>query len=264
MYFGWGVNPNQECPWGNFPGASEIRNSLMNVKRINYIRHRRWANTLCCALLVLICAGLVVLCGPASGGLRSGNSGENRMPLWRMLPTRAFATLGVGRGPASQWAAYTYRSPSSVMRPGIKPCIVVLGVTRESTFLHNGVCGQVQPSVSAPEEPPSYALMSASVESRGQSSAESVFAAGLPSVVERVAVRFEDAYGHRFTREASTKMLSEAQGRKARLVPFRYVVISVRSNVCVDSMIGYGVGGGALFDLREGECPLIRPRLGQG
>lgn len=226
---------------------------------LEIFRFRHLVRVLGLSVLVLACGGLFTLAGAASEAPRRGDAGGGQIPLWRLLPTHSFATLGVGHGSATHWAAYAYRSSANAVRLGNWPCIAVLGWTTESTILKNSVCGRVQPTLSAPDEPPLYALFGTSAQSHGRTKAESVFAAGVPSRVASIAVRFEDASGRKFARLAFARKLTRVQGQKARLRPFRYVVVSVGRNACVDSIVGYNAAGVVLFDLGEGECPLVKP-----
>ena len=210
-------------------------------------------------LIIVVCGAFCVSYGEADSGRHAVRQDARQLPLWRLLPTRSFATLGAGHGLVSQWAAYAYRSTSNAGRAGVMPCISIFGWTTESTLLKSGICGRVQPSQSEPEEPPVYALFGASVESGARVREESVFAAGVPAGAARIRVRFEDARGRKVSRMFPTKKLTQSQGRKARVQPFHYVVTSIRANVCVDSIAGYDAAGGVMFDLHEGECPLLRP-----
>lgn len=212
----------------------------------------------CLAVAVAVCAAGAAL-GEAGARPAMHGASVGKFPLWKLLPTKAFATLDRGAGTEMrEWAAYAYR-PSSVHEASSKPCVDIVSVTAEGSFPSDVVCGHVQPSIGSPDGSPRFALISRSygdIASK-RTLGESVFAVTLPLSAVRVLVRLENtADGRQVVRTVSSEVLSPRQEGKAELAPLRFAVLSIEKSICVSSIAGFDSKGSTLFDAEEGECPL--------
>lgn len=218
------------------------------------------------ALFALMCSivGVVAACwatvafgGGAGVHSTAGGPSGVQFPLWRLLPSKAFATLGRGRGPETMWAVYTFR-PDGGAKGALGPCVAIESVTVEGSFPSDAFCGPIRPSQNA-SGAPRYALISRGYGGGGgqKIAGEAVFAVAVGADIKRVSVQFEDSEsGDEIVREGPTKILSASAARKAKVVPFRFVVLGLSRSVCVASISGLGASGDTLFDSPEGECPL--------
>jgi len=182
---------------------------------------------------------------------------HGRFPLWHFLSTPAFAVLRQGDGLGGQWGIYAYRSD----RPGASrnsPCISAIAILPEGSLPREDVCERIFPNADAPDSLPWYLLLGRE-ETRvnGHSRGLTVFASPVPVTANQVTLEVERfRSGARSKRVIKTDLLSVAQGKKARVAPFRYVTLALPFDACIVRMSGTDAQGGVLFDDDTGECPL--------
>lgn len=221
------------------------------------MRQRRVIRGVLCAIALLGCMSVITGLGVADDvGVRK--RAGIKFPLWKLLPSTSYATLGSGSGSETQWAAYAYRS-RGLKRAGEQPCIAVIGFSREGSFPNDTNCGPVVPSDSRTTEPPRYALYGRSHYDNKKTGVigETVLAIVLPVDIAKVSVRLEDTENHaHLRRKVATRLLSDAQSTKSHLRPFRYVAFNVAADVCLESLAGFDSGGALQFDMAEKECPV--------
>lgn len=169
-------------------------------------------------------------------------------PLWRAVPTKAFAVLGEGIVSNVRWGIYVYRDG-----PRSKPCIMEANLAFNGLYSSTQDCGGLVPP--APE--PIYTLTTSESEWPNGKRLESsiIGLAGLSPEVTRVQVRIRP--GPNLT--VQSRLLSQRQAMKARVPQFRYVAKALNRKVCINQVIGLDQVGSEIFKTSPTDC---RPSSG--
>ena len=173
-------------------------------------------------------------------------------PLWRSVPTSAFAVLGEGKVGGTNWGVYAFRSrPTPKARE--TPCIEVATITALGEYGHSTECGSLTLS-NGSENLPVFTLIGGSRPAArgGHNIGETVIGIAFASTVVKATVEVEP--GAPVT--LRTKYLSVRQGRKAHLGRFRYLAFSLSRDVCVKHITGVDRQGTAVVDAESYECPI--------
>jgi len=217
-----------------------------SMKNQEYIARRtRW---------LIGCLG-VILCGFLAGGISDNEAfsqeGSNhyllspaakKFPLWSALPVSSFAVLDEGVLKERRWGVYAFRGKRT--NRGASTCIQIVSL-RElgsglSIFGGDSICGALAPSNDVP-------ILDRVVYDTVKSS---TLAIAVDPTVTQVA--FDLNQGPDLVRR--TKLLSSMQASKAHVRQFRYVVFSLASSVCIESVLGFSAVGEQVFETSRRAC----------
>jgi hypothetical protein len=186
-------------------------------------------------------------------GASSGRSEAAAFPLWKSVPTRAFATLGTGILHGTHWAIYAFRG-SQKTNARTSPCLVVAHLTKDLRYGSSVECGSLAPALGS-DVAPVYTLFGSSYRRRanGPVIGETFLGLSVASSVRSVTLTVEP--GKSIFRK--TRLLSAQQGTKAHLMQFRYLAIAVPRNICISHIAAQDFLGNVVIDADGNECPLI-------
>lgn len=168
-------------------------------------------------------------------------------PLWKVVPSKRFATLGEGVEQRTRWGVFVYRPPGE--GGGQRPCVEAVNLSFHGTLTHGADCGPLSP----PAGWPTYALtgMSFQYGEHGRRVGSTVLGMTLARNVRRVTMVF--APGPPVG--SVTRELSTAQAAKARVHVFRYVVLSLPREACLRSVSGFDQLGNEVISAPSTNCP---------
>ena len=191
--------------------------------------------------------------GSTALGAGSGRSEATAFPLWKAVPTRAFATLGTGMLHGTHWAIYAFRG-SEKSKARTRPCLVVAHLTKDGRYGSSIECGFLAPALGS-DVAPVYTLFGASYQrqAHGPVVGETFLGMSIAASVRSVTLTVEP--GGSVSRK--TQLLSSRQSAKAHLAPFRYVALAIPRNICVDHIVATDFLGSIVIDADGNECPLI-------
>ena len=221
---------------------------------MNTVRHRIALGAL---VLAALSASSLAL-GVASGlGDESRSAYIDGFPLWRSLNTDRFAVLGRGHIHGGKWEVFaTSQSRRNRHR---EPCLTVARISHDARFGAAGGCGAPAP-IDGPLTPPVHPTIT---EFRrpvgGAATAASYMAMSFAPTIRRVELELVprsstgSGSGVQHLR-MGTKSLSAAQARKAQLQQFRYVVLAIPREVCLERVTGFDAAGAQVLSAATGEC----------
>jgi hypothetical protein len=221
--------------------------------------------------LTALCVGSLALGVPSSPGRgpRPSASDIDSVPLWRALSTDRFAVLGRGHIHGGKWEVFaTAQARRNRHR---EPCLTVARISHDARFGAAAGCGAPAP-IDGPLTPPVHPTIT---EFRrpvgGAATAASYMAMSFAPTIRRVELELVprsstgSGSGVQHLR-MGTKSLSAAQARKAQLQQFRYVVLAIPREVCLERVTGFDAAGAQVLSAATGECggggdrPSGRPR----
>lgn len=219
-------------------------------------RRRRWQLDAMGLWSKLIAASFVVLVGCcllAVGPAQARNDQARevakwRVPLWKDTPGAAFAVLGSGEMYGGQWGVFASKGRG----PASSPCLTVATIDYRGLYGNASGCGVPAPGAEV-EAPPVKPLIGRTFQLPSGRVVEETFTA-MSFRQDVSTVRVETGSGGIFIRP--TRLLSIQKAVKAHLHQFRYVVLALRKNVCVNHIIGFDEVGNVLIDADGEECPL--------
>lgn len=170
-------------------------------------------------------------------------------PLWKTLPTSAFAVLREGTVARSRWGIYAYRGDGPA--GGSRPCIEEVNLTFEGGLSTSGSsCGPLPTG----DKPPIFTLTGLSWKYPGRAViGETVIGMVVSKSVSRVSINVNPV--PKVVRR--TRYLSVSQARKARIQRFRYVALAIPRDVCLMGVEGFDIGGRRV--LNTGLDPCLAP-----
>ncbi len=198
---------------------------------------------MCAVALIAVCLCLQVASPAVSAKTRRATIDLKALPLWRALPTRAFIDLGGETTGRSTWKAFAFRSPQSQNPRQI--CLeMVFARERHPGFLSveraSPECGEVGPGIESP----------VAAEAGRQDPASTVVLV----VTGTNAVNAKLVLSEGTVRRGKFRLVQGSRAAKARLKPFRYALLVPHPAVCVDQIIGEGIGGAKEFETAKGRC----------
>jgi len=213
------------------------------------IRHLRWFGA-----LVLITLLSVLLTNEVQGEVtpqqqpQRGSSFEG-FPLWKDIPTKAFAVLGRGKVRGTRWEVFAFRGPSASLG-GKQPCIQVAHITLNGMYGYSRECGPLAPARGLTTTPV-YALTGSSHRDTpgGPTVGESFLGMTVSSQV--IDLRLELS-GPSISRR--TRLISARQSRKANVRQFRYIALGLARDACISHVVGVNLQGSVLIDADANEC----------
>lgn len=132
-----------------------------------------------------------------------------------------------------------------------RPCLAVAAgrsIGQSYRVREVELCSRV-PGYLAAKEPP--LVVQAREPSSGGRTATTIIAMAFAPAVRSVEIAVASGYGQTWR----PRRLNARQGRKARLVRFRYIAVARRGWWCADQLITYGQGGNELWNSGGGMCP---------
>jgi hypothetical protein len=220
------------------------------------IRKQRLAPLVCVIACVGICCSAIGLAkATAASEERSSAGRTSSFPLWKAVPTESFAVLGKGTVRQSEWGAYVFRQQGGTAGE-IKPCIVVASFYYGWPAQDGGGFFQPGNPECGPLAPPAkQAVMDTSGMTiqrtpGGPTLGSTVMAMTVSLDVREVKLQLHPGP----SLVLSTKLLSKAQAKKARVRPFRYVALSLARNVCVSGVTGLNAMGNQVLDSELRSC----------
>lgn len=184
------------------------------------------------------------------------SAGHAEFPLWKTVPVKAFAVLKEGTLSGSRWGVYAYRAPKGGKTAGQNPCLVLARSTPEGQVGTAGGCGSPAPNGGSGALPVAPLIGGAHSTRPGAPAVGEAFS-GMTFGTEVQKVRVVVEPGPPIL--LHTRLLSEDQSAKARLVQFRYAVFAVRRDICVKRIEAYDFGGARILRAPTEECPVFQP-----
>lgn len=181
----------------------------------------------------------------------ASTGGFSDFPLSKDVPGSTFATLGEGRLPdGTRWGAYASRLGEAPSRRR-EPCISVARITRTGEYANRAGCGPLAPEGKL--RLPVYVSISGSYRNHpnGPVIGETIAALSFARSIRKVQLTFST--GGVLSRR--TRELNSQQQKKARLASFRYIVLSMQKDLCVESIVGFDEHGSSLLDAQTEICP---------
>lgn len=173
------------------------------------------------------------------------------IPLWKFagVPLDAFAVLDEGIVRKTRWGLYAFRGKKSAT-----PCLALVdlyfGGVRHAFSVHDQhACGSGGDLGSSPIT----VHLGYEYQLGPNSPVVNADALGfaLQSQVRRVSVEVAPGTYKTFT----TRMMSQQQGYKAQVKPFRFLAFGLAREVCVGSLEGFDNEGGLVFASAPEQCP---------
>ena len=203
------------------------------------------------AIVLALSCMLVACLAFESRGARASHQSRQSLPnwvmdipLWKVLPTKHFATLGKGVLGRKRWAVFAYVGTGS--NADEMPCIraVTLGYKRGFIAINDGgpSCGGLAPPRSVP----------VTTEHVFTNTVGVVVGMTLSEAVSSVSLDFSAGADV----QVLTKRLNPRQASNAKVRPFRYVAIGARRKACLEAFSGTAKSGALLFQTPSQECVL--------
>jgi hypothetical protein len=204
---------------------------------------RRWVAA-SCGVAVLLVATLGV--GSPASSLASQRPSPRTttfksFPLWRLLPTPAFAVLGEGVIHGRRWGIYVFRGAG---RHGSeRPCVQLITARRvpggAAVSTAGAECGALAP-------PGSPTVTQANFNSVGGS----IIGLVAGSNVASVTLTLSPAP----SKTVRTRALNQRQAKKAHVKQFHYFALALSRTVCIERMTGSDSLGAVVFDSPARTC----------
>jgi hypothetical protein len=166
-----------------------------------------------------------------------------QFPLWSTVPVKRFAVLGEGTVRSLRWGIYAFRERGA---PADRPCIEEAELFFNGGFSSGATCGSLAP----PADWPVFSLFQSSGSEGGKAKGASVIGLTFGQNVNRVTVDL----GPGPNQTKKTRLLSNAQAKKAGLVTFRYLAFSIARSVCLEGVTGYDEMGEKSLDTSRYDC----------
>lgn len=209
--------------------------------------------------VLLLAVFLLLLLAPArhrgaSAQVPSAERGNlsqfDDFPLWKDVPTTAFAVMGKGRVRGTRWAAFVFRGTPK--REGAKrPCVQVAHISANGMYGYSSECGPLAPAQGS-NVPPVYAFTGGSHRDRVGEPVVGESFIGMTFAPQVFNVQLGLSSGEHITRR--TKVLSLRQSRKAHVRSFRYIALGLASDVCISHVTGLNAQGETVIDASTNEC----------
>lgn len=172
-------------------------------------------------------------------------------PLWSMVPSRSFAVLDEGIERQQRWGLYTFRGKGA--HADQKPCIELVTLYFGSpggglSLQGSDGCGVLAPPAHQPVLVHGGITVSKTV--KGPAVSDSIFGMTMALNVSSIRVELEPNVVRRF----HTRLLSQAQARKARVRQFRYVSFGIAKEVCLAQVTAYDSRGVGLLETKRHKC----------
>lgn len=217
--------------------------NVSSMRSGNGLTGRSGAVMLCCLLFVgLIAKSEFAVAHESSGAGESLPGLAMHVPLWKVLPTKHFATLGEGVVNGRRWAVFTFARDDP--GAGQRPCIesVTLRYQHGLIAITTGApsCGSLAPPRSVPVMT-EYAFTN-------------VGGLAIGMTVDPSVARIEFDFSTGPDVGVATKLLNPGQAKKAHVRQFRYVAVGLSRKACLEAFAGIGANGSTLFQASPREC----------
>lgn len=200
------------------------------------------------AATAVACVWLAVIAFPTAA------AGGAYFELWRWAPGKSVVRLATGRlSHRVRWGVYASRlGPRPLWRKA--PCITVVRL-QSGNIGSVPTCGRPLPASGDPGVVDPLIGVSSQYRPGGPVIEETIAAASFSPIVDKV--RFEVEPGPPV--EEITHYLSVAKARKAHMERFRYAILILDRNVCINRIVGFDNAGSTVLNVSGEECPLVTP-----